>query len=131
MLPIMRVRDAAEAVQLANDSDYGLSATVWAKDAHAAQGIAQLLESGGVCINDMTMTYGCPEAPFGGLKQSGVGQVNGDGGLKGYCHAMPILVDRFGGRQLRTFYPYSARKDAGLQRLIRLAFDGPLRRLLG
>ncbi len=79
----------------------------------------------------MTMTYGCPEAPFGGLKHSGVGQVNGDGGLKGYCHVMPILADRFGGKQLRTFYPYSARKDAGLQRLIRLVYDGPLRRLIG
>ena len=76
------------------------------------------------------MTYGCPEAPFGGRKESGVGQVNGEGGLRSYCHVMPILTDRFGGKQSRSFYPYSAKKDAGLKRAINLVFGGPLRRLL-
>lgn len=131
ILPIMRVRDEEEAVRLANDSGYGLSATVWTKDVYKGAEIAKRLESGGVCINDMTMTYGCPEAPFGGLKDSGVGQVNGQSGLRTYCHTMPIVTDRFGGKQVRSFYPYTAKKDASLKRIIRLVFDGPLRRLLG
>jgi len=131
ILPIMRVRDEEEALRLANDTDYGLSATIWTKDVYKGAELAKRIESGGVCINDMTMTYGAPEAPFGGLKNSGVGQVNGESGLKSYCHALPILTDRFGGKQSRSFYPYSAKKDASLKRLIGLIFDGPLRRFLG
>jgi succinate-semialdehyde dehydrogenase/glutarate-semialdehyde dehydrogenase len=131
ILPIMRVRDEEEALRLANDSDYGLSATVWTKDVYKGAELAKRIESGGVCINDMTVTYGCPEAPFGGLKQSGVGQVNGENGLKSYCHALPIITDRFGGRQSRSFYPYTVKKDAGLQRIIRMVFTSPLRRILG
>lgn len=131
ILPIMRVRDEEEAVRLANDTDYGLSATVWTKDVYRGAEIAKRIESGGVCINDMTMTYGAPEAPFGGLKSSGVGVVNGASGLKSYSHALPILTDRLGGKQSRSFYPYTAKKDASLKRIIGLVFDGPLRRLLG
>ena len=131
ILPIMRVRDEEEALRLANDSDYGLSATVWTKDVYKGAEIAKRIESGGVCINDMTVTYGCPEAPFGGVKQSGIGQVNGESGLKSYCHALPIITDRFGGKQARSFYPYTAKKDASLKRIISLVFGGPLRRLLG
>ncbi len=131
ILPIMRVRDEEEAIRLANDTHYGLSATVWTKDVYRGAEIAKRIESGSVCINDMTMTYGAPEAPFGGLKDSGVGQVNGESGLKSYCHALPILTDRLGGAQSRSFYPYSAKKDARLKKIIGLVFDGPLRRLLG
>lgn len=131
VLPIMEVRDEEEALRLANDTNYGLSATVWTRDVYKAGELAKRLEAGGVCVNDMTMTYGCPEAPFGGVKESGVGQVNGDGGLRSYCHALPILADRFGGRQATSFYPYSAKRDAGMQRLIRTLFGTPLRRFFG
>jgi acyl-CoA reductase-like NAD-dependent aldehyde dehydrogenase len=131
ILPIMRVRDEEEALRLANDTDYGLSATVWTKDVYKGAEIAKRIESGGVCINDMTVTYGCPEAPFGGLKQSGIGQVNGESGLKSYCHVLPIITDRFGGKQARSFYPYTAKKDASLKRIISWVYGGPLRRLLG
>jgi succinate-semialdehyde dehydrogenase/glutarate-semialdehyde dehydrogenase len=131
ILPIMRVRDEEEAIRLANDTRYGLSATVWTKDEYKAVEIAKRIEAGGVCVNDMTMTYGAPEAPFGGLKDSGIGQVNGESGLKSYCHALPILSDRLGGKQARSFYPYGAKKDASLEKIIGWVFDGPLRRLLG
>jgi acyl-CoA reductase-like NAD-dependent aldehyde dehydrogenase len=131
VLPIMRVRDEEEALRLANDTRYGLSATVWTKDVYKGAELAKRIESGGVCINDMTVTYGCPEAPFGGVKDSGVGQVNGESGLKSYCHALPIITDRFGGRQSRSFYPYSAKKDQGMKKVIGWVFGGPLRRLLG
>jgi acyl-CoA reductase-like NAD-dependent aldehyde dehydrogenase len=131
VLPIMRVRDEEEALRLANDTRYGLSATVWTKDVYKGAELAKRIESGGVCINDMTVTYGCPEAPFGGVKDSGLGQVNGESGLKSYCHALPIITDRFGGRQSRSFYPYSAKKDQGMKKVIGWVFGGPLRRLLG
>ena len=131
ILPIMRVRDEEEAIRLANDSRYGLAANVWTRSrAHGVE-LARRIASGSVCVNDMAMTYGAPEAPFGGLKQSGVGFVNGEASVRGYCHALPILIDRFGGRQARDSYPYSFGRDAGMQRLIRFLYGTPLGRWLG
>jgi succinate-semialdehyde dehydrogenase/glutarate-semialdehyde dehydrogenase len=131
VLPIMRVRDEEEAIRLANDSRYGLAANVWTRSRRHGVEIASRIESGSVCVNDMAMTYGAPEAPFGGRKQSGLGYVNGDAAVRGYCHALPILIDRFGGRQARDAYPYSFRRDAGLQRLIRFLFGTSIGRWLG
>jgi succinate-semialdehyde dehydrogenase/glutarate-semialdehyde dehydrogenase len=131
VLPIMRVRDEEEAIRLANDSRYGLAANVWTRSRRHGVEVATRIQSGSVCVNDMAMTYGAPEAPFGGLKQSGVGHVNGDAAVRGYCHALPILIDRFGGRQARDAYPYSFRRDAGMQRLIRFLFGTSIGRWLG
>ncbi len=131
VLPIQRVRDEEEALRLANDSPYGLGATLWTRDRARALQLAARLDSGSVCVNDMTMTYGAPEAPFGGRKASGVGTVNGPSGPRDYCFAQPVLVDRFGGRQTAKNYPYAEAKAIGMQKMMRLAFGTPLRRLLG
>ena len=77
VVAIMRVADEEEALRLANDSRYGLNGNVWTRDKEKGFRIAERMETGGVCINDMALTYGVPEAPFGGVKDSGVGQVNG------------------------------------------------------
>ena len=97
VISIMRVRDDDEALRLANDSEYGLNGNVWTRDKRKALDLASRMETGGVCVNDMALTYGAPEAPFGGRKSSGVGQVNGEQGVRGYCHALPVIFDRFGG----------------------------------
>jgi succinate-semialdehyde dehydrogenase/glutarate-semialdehyde dehydrogenase len=131
ILPIMRVRDEDEAIRLANASRYGLAANVWTRSRRHGVDLACRIQSGSVCVNDMALTYGVPEAPFGGLKESGVGHVHGDATVRGYCHELPILIDRFGGRQARSAYPYSFRRDAGLQRMIRLLYGNPIGRWLG
>jgi len=118
-LPIMRVRDEDEALRLANDTAYGLGATVWTTDNERAIRLGTQINSGSVCVNDMTMTYGALEAPFGGRKASGIGHVNGDAGLRGYCYQQAILVDRFRGKQTESHFPYSAEKDAGMQKFMR------------
>ncbi|MEE9607829.1 MAG: aldehyde dehydrogenase family protein [Myxococcota bacterium] len=128
VLPIMRVRDEEEALRLANETRYGLSANVWSRDGRKALDLARRIDAGSVCVNDMAMTYGLQEAPFGGLKQSGVGQVNGEVGLRGFCHAQPIAIDRFGGRQAATHYPYSSKRDERMQKLIRLLWGTRLGR---
>jgi succinate-semialdehyde dehydrogenase/glutarate-semialdehyde dehydrogenase len=79
----------------------------------------------------MAITYGIPEAPFGGRKSSGLGQVNGATGLRGYCHALPITADRRGRGPIQGAYPYSDRATAGLQKLVRWVWGTPLRRWLG
>lgn len=130
VLPIMRVRDEAQALELANDSRYGLGANVWSRDTKRAFELSRRIESGSVCINDMMMTYGVSEAPFGGVKDSGLGQVNGEVGLKSYCWAQPIISDKGGGKQTASRYPYSDKKDAGMQKFMRLLFGTPLGRWL-
>jgi len=128
VLPIMRVRDEDEAVALANDSDYGLSGTVWTKDEQRAIGLAKRIETGSVCVNDSSVTYGAHEAPFGGRKQSGVGQVNGEVGLHGYCHAQPIIIDRFNQKDDKVWYPYTADKGELLQKIMKWVWGTPLGR---
>jgi len=126
ILPIVKVKDDEAAIALANDSTYGLSGTVWSKDEVRAVGIAKRLDTGSVCINDSSITYGACEAPFGGRKSSGVGQVNGEIGLKGYCHAQPIVIDRFGTKKELVWYPYTADKEKVLQRIIRWIWSTPI-----
>lgn len=130
ILPIMRVQDEEEALRLANDTRYGLGATVWSSDEFKATNMAKRLESGSVCINDMTVTYGVMEAPFGGRKSSGVGQVNGDNGIRGYCYSLPVIVDRWKGKNSRDFYPFGKKKDDGILKATRFLFGTTLGRWL-
>jgi acyl-CoA reductase-like NAD-dependent aldehyde dehydrogenase len=117
---IMKVKDEEEAIRLANDSDYGLSGNVWTTDTEKGFRIAQRMETGGVCVNDMTLTYGIPEAPFGGRKASGLGQINGPQGIRGYCHAQPIIADRKGKGDIQGGYPYTRKAEDSMQTFIRI-----------
>jgi succinate-semialdehyde dehydrogenase/glutarate-semialdehyde dehydrogenase len=125
ILAIQKVRDEAEALALANDSEYGLDGNVWTRDLEKGTRIAEQMETGGVCVNDMAVTYGIPEAPFGGVKSSGVGQVNGEVGLRGYTHPHPIII----GKKGQSSYPYTRQSEEGMQKFIRLLFGTKLGRL--
>ncbi len=116
IVAILRVKDEEEALRMANDTRFGLGANVWSRDSEKASALACRIDSGSACVNDMTMTFGVPEAPFGGRKESGVGQVNGETGLRGYCHAQPIIVDRHGGKMILQHYPYTAKKDEDMKK---------------
>jgi len=118
VMTIMRVRDENEAIRLANDCNYGLTGSVWTKDTKRGFELAKRLDTGNVDINDFPQTYGSIEAPFGGVKASGIGQVNGATGLRGYCHTLPIQTDRFGGKQTAGRYPLSLKQDEGFQKFL-------------
>lgn len=75
--PIMKVRDEAEAIALANDSEYGLSACVWSRDIARAQRVAAQLEVGSSIINDTLAHYAVPLLAFGGVKGSGTARTHG------------------------------------------------------
>jgi acyl-CoA reductase-like NAD-dependent aldehyde dehydrogenase len=94
-LPIMKVRDADEAVRLANDSQYGLAASVWGGDAQRAEAVARRIEAGAVTVNDAQINYVATELPMGGWKTSGVGHRHGPGGIRKYCLQQSLLVTRF------------------------------------
>ncbi len=130
IMPVMRVRDEEEALRLANDSVYGLNANVWTRDKRKGLRLARAIDSGSVVINDCMITYGIPESPFGGVKQSGWGRVNGELGLRSYCRVQSIVTDRFGAKSEPVWYPYDARKTRRLRRLVRMVWGSPLGRWL-
>ncbi|MEM7410014.1 MAG: aldehyde dehydrogenase family protein [Myxococcota bacterium] len=128
IVAIQKVKDEEEAIALANDSDYGLSGNVWTSDADKGVALGERMETGSVNVNNIAMTYGIPEAPFGGLKASGVGQVNGETGIRGYCHAHPILVDT--AKKAQGGYPYTKEGADGMQKFIKFVFGNRLLRKL-
>ncbi|MGB0590878.1 MAG: succinic semialdehyde dehydrogenase [Myxococcota bacterium] len=116
VLPIMAVSDAGEAVRLANDSVYGLNASVWSRDLTTARSVARSLQSGNVCVNDVVTSYGLVELPFGGEKDSGVGRRHGPGGLRKYAVTQAIAEDRLRLAREPNWYPYSPRLLGALER---------------
>jgi succinate-semialdehyde dehydrogenase/glutarate-semialdehyde dehydrogenase len=130
ILPIMRFRTADEAVALANDSEYGLGASVWTRDTDFGERIAKRLVAGAVTINEASVTYGALEVPFGGRKSSGVGRTNGADALRNYAHAMPILTDRLGLTEERVWFPYLPHKVEEIRRALPLIWGSPLKYFL-
>ena len=126
VVAIMRVRDEDEAVRLANDSKYGLSGSVFTKDPKKVMRIGQQLKTGSVVHNDASVIYGVAEAPFGGRKDSGLGQVNGRNAIRGYTHALPILIDRWGRKKENIWYPYADKTVKTLESTIKVAFGNHL-----
>jgi len=81
VLPIMTFRDEQEAVRLANDSPFGLTASVWTRDIARGRRVARLIEAGTVMVNEVLYTHGIAQTPWGGVKQSGLGRTHGRLGL--------------------------------------------------
>ncbi len=118
ILPIMKVRDAEEALSHANASEFGLNASVWSKDSKRAQAIARRLESGNVCINEALYNYVSPEAQFGGVKNSGIGRRKGPGEIQKFCNEKTVLEDIFSLKREPTWYPYSPTVGAGVMKAL-------------
>ena len=94
-LPIMKVSSVAEAVRLANDSQYGLSAAVFSRNLDRANDVALQLDCGGVNINDVISNLMCTTAPMGGWKTSGIGaRFGGPEGLRKYCRIETVVAPR-------------------------------------
>jgi acyl-CoA reductase-like NAD-dependent aldehyde dehydrogenase len=121
-LPIMRVADAEEAVKLANDSPYGLAASVWTKDASRGEALARRIEAGAVCVNDAAINYLALELPMGGWKASGIGTRHGPGGIRKYTRQQSVLVTRFAPRREAFMFPYRSRTTRLLARGFRLLY---------
>jgi acyl-CoA reductase-like NAD-dependent aldehyde dehydrogenase len=85
----------AEAVRLANDSPYGLSASVFSKDIERAKDVAVELDCGAVNVNDVISNLMCITAPMGGWKTSGIGaRFGGADGLRKFCRQEAVVVPR-------------------------------------
>ncbi len=120
-LPIMRVKDAAEAIKLANDNVYGLSASIFSKNLGRARELAKQIDSGDVSINRTHFSVGTPDFPTGGQRDSGVGRRNGREGLMKYVSVQSILSDNMIGQKpdLRVGDPLSMKALLALRALRR------------
>jgi len=119
-LPVMAVADAEEALRLANDSPYGLSASVWTRDRARGVALARRIEAGAVCVNDAQLNYVELALPMGGWKASGLGARHGPGGIRKYCRQQSLLVTRFALPRELHHFPYRRGATRLLSRLIRV-----------
>jgi acyl-CoA reductase-like NAD-dependent aldehyde dehydrogenase len=120
IIPLVKVRDADEALRLANDSRYGLSASVFSGNAETAKRLAEELQSGSVCVNDSLVNFMVTDAAMGGRKASGFGYRHGAEGIRKFCQQKTVLIDRFGLKEEFHWYPTTAKKARQLPHLLNL-----------
>jgi acyl-CoA reductase-like NAD-dependent aldehyde dehydrogenase len=122
-LPIMKVADADEAVRLANDSPYGLGASVITKDTTRGEAIARRIQSGTVDVNDAVMNYAAFELPMGGIKASGLGSRHGAGGIRKYTSQQAILITpRLALKRDLHMFPYKRKNTLRLGKALKLLY---------
>ncbi|EXJ59878.1 NAD-dependent aldehyde dehydrogenase [Cladophialophora yegresii CBS 114405] len=92
IVPLLTFSTDEEAIEKANNTPYGLGASVWSGDIERAAKVAQELEAGSVWVN--THFELDPRAPFGGFKESGIGTEFGVGGLKSYCNSQTLYLKK-------------------------------------
>ncbi len=110
VLPVMIFSDVGEAVALANDSRYGLTASVWTRDKKMGGRVAEQLETGTVTINDHMCTFSEPRAIWGGIKQTGIGRSHGPYGLLNLVNIKYFSADWARAKDRMWWYPYSKAK---------------------
>ncbi len=94
LMAVSRVRDADDAIARANDTPFGLSASIWTRDTHRAALLAPRIHAGTVLINDAVVNVGIPNLPHGGVKASGTGRSHGIEGFLESTHTRTIVRDR-------------------------------------
>jgi delta 1-pyrroline-5-carboxylate dehydrogenase len=94
VMAICRVSNEEEAIRMANDSEYGLSSSVFTRDAKRAARMARQIVAGSTCVNDFGLAYIAQDLPFGGTRGSGFGRLNGRDGLRACTNQKAYLEDR-------------------------------------
>lgn len=120
---LMVVENEEEAIAKANDSEFGLNASVWTRNIQHGIELAQRIESGNVCVNDCVLNAGVPALPFGGAKQSGVGSRHGGAdGLRQFCLKQSVMIATGSKKSEMNWFPYRAKTAKQLEGLMRLLY---------
>jgi len=106
-LPIATFSTDEEAIRLANDSEFGLTASVWTRNKSRGERIARQIEAGSVCVNEVLYTHGIGQTPWGGFKNSGRGRTHGALGLMELVQPQHIHVNRISLFPNAWWFPYS------------------------
>jgi len=117
-LPIQVVENLDEAIALANDSDFGLTASGWTRSRRTAEKLAAELQAGTVTINDHLFSFGEPTASWGGIKKSGLGRSHAIYGLYELVNLKHVSMDMGAAPAMPWWYPY----DGAFQKFTRRAF---------
>ncbi len=126
----MKVRDAAEAIEKANDSQLGLSGSVWTRDKNKAMALARQMNTGTVDINNI-MAIPFP-VPMEGWNESGLGSRSGGAaGIRKFCQTKSIVADRVTMKKEPLWYPYSRKKGKTIAAMLRMTSARDWRRRLG
>lgn len=118
VLPIQVVASLDEAIRLANDSDFGLTASGWTRAKRTVRRFVEELQAGTVTINDHLFSFGEPTATWGGIKKSGIGRSHGVHGLFELVNVKHVSVDLDDTSSMPWWYPY----DGAFQKFTRRAF---------
>jgi succinate-semialdehyde dehydrogenase/glutarate-semialdehyde dehydrogenase len=123
VLPIMAFDTEDEAVRLANDSDFGLAASIWTQDRARAEALAKQIQAGTIMLNDVVACFGISEAPHGGVKASGLGRTHGSFGLEEMVWAKYVDSDRLPGMKKVWWYGYGAAFARQMEGFVDLMFS--------
>jgi aldehyde dehydrogenase (NAD+) len=110
LLPIYSFSSEHEAIELANDPEYGLSASVWADDLKKADHVARQIYTGNVSINNVMLTEGNHALPFGGVQKSGFGRYKGEFGFYAFANIKAVLIDKNSKKMEANWFPYTSKK---------------------
>ena len=120
VIPVMKVRDVEQAIELANDSPYGLGSSVFAGDPDEGERIARRIEAGHCNVNDVLINYNVLGLPMGGWKSSGIGVRHGAQGIRRFCHTEAVTIPRLPtAKSEPVWFPYSPRKRGIVRRIYR------------
>lgn len=122
VLPVMSFRTEEEAIALANDSRYGLNASVWTRDLDRGRRVATHLAVGNCAVNDVLKNIGNPHMPFGGIKQSGFGRYHGPEGLRAFTYEKSVMVNRGTASRELNWFPYSRAVYENLRIYLHMSF---------